>query len=120
MKPFVSSQLEKDEALGAHAAKVTSCEEWTQWELEQANLLYVVHGSDRSIGLGVLSEADETETTATSSVTVLNDDLKEEVMLVHNYDPGAIFSYSFFNLTVLLELGTESCVVRVPCKAAVE
>jgi hypothetical protein len=39
------------------------------------NLLDVVHGGDRGIGLGVLSEANETETTTAASVSVLDDDL---------------------------------------------
>jgi hypothetical protein len=43
---------------------------------EQKNLLYIVHGSDGSIGLGVLGKADEAETTTTTSVTILHDDLQ--------------------------------------------
>jgi hypothetical protein len=39
------------------------------------NLLDVVHGGDRGIGFGVLSEANEAETTTAASVSVLDDDL---------------------------------------------
>jgi len=39
------------------------------------DLLNVVHALSSSVGLGVLGEADEAETTATTSVTVLDNSL---------------------------------------------
>jgi hypothetical protein len=37
--------------------------------------LDVVHGGDRGVGLGVLGETNETESTTTASISVLDDDL---------------------------------------------
>ena len=39
------------------------------------NPLNVVHGGDRSFSISLLSIANETEATATTSVTILDDDL---------------------------------------------
>lgn len=63
--------------------------------------LNVVHVLNGGIGFRFLRETDETETTATASVTVLDDN-------------------RLFNGTELLELGAESGVISVPCKASNE
>jgi hypothetical protein len=39
------------------------------------DLLDVVHGGDRGVGLGVLGETNETESTTAASISVLDDDL---------------------------------------------
>jgi hypothetical protein len=39
------------------------------------NVLNIVHGADGSLGIGLLTVADETEASATTSVAVLDDDL---------------------------------------------
>jgi hypothetical protein len=46
------------------------------------DILDVVHGADSSFSIGVLAVANETETTAAASVTVLDDDLMTSDMLV--------------------------------------
>jgi len=63
--------------------------------------LNVVHGSDGSIGIGLLAVANETETTAASGITVLD------------YD-------SLLYGAELLELLTESILISVPCEASNE
>jgi len=63
--------------------------------------LNVVHRRDGGISLGVLGESHKAKATAASSITVFN----------HN---------SFFDLTELLELGSQSGIVRMPCKASNE
>jgi len=40
--------------------------------------LDVVHGSDRSFGIGLLSVANESKATAATSVTILDDDLNND------------------------------------------
>ena len=40
------------------------------------NILNVVHGIDGSLGIGLLTVADETEASAATSVTVLDNDLQ--------------------------------------------
>lgn len=42
-----------------------------------SNLLDIVHGGDSSLGIGITSISDKAESTATASVTVLDDDLCE-------------------------------------------
>lgn len=63
--------------------------------------LKVVHGVDGSIGIGLLGVTDETETTATASITVLDDD-------------------SFLNGSELLKLLAERVLISVPCEASDE
>jgi len=63
--------------------------------------LDVVHVLHCIVGLGVLGEAHETESTATASIAVLNDD-------------------GFLNLAEFLELLAQSLVVGMPCKATNE
>ena len=41
------------------------------------NILNVIHGVDGSLGIGLLTVADETEASAATSVTVLDDDLQD-------------------------------------------
>jgi hypothetical protein len=43
----------------------------------KSNLLDVVHSGDSSLGIRVTGVSDETESTATASVTVLDNDLCE-------------------------------------------
>jgi len=63
--------------------------------------LDVVHGSDSSLGVGLLAVTDEAETTAATSVTVLDDD-------------------SLLDGAKLLELLTKRILISVPCEAANE
>jgi hypothetical protein len=43
------------------------------------DLLNVVHGVDSSIGASIVGEANETESTAATSVAILDHDLRGEV-----------------------------------------
>jgi hypothetical protein len=80
------------------------------------HLLNVIHVRNGSIGLGVLTEANETEATAAAGVAVLDDDLRA---LVKGALGRARNTYSLLDLAELLELGTESLVVGVPGEASV-
>jgi hypothetical protein len=85
-------------------------------------ILLVVHGLHSSIGLGVLSIANKAKATAASGIAVLNHDL----LRCEHYSAYATkfvkqrVTYSFLDLTELLELLAESLVVGMPCKASVK
>jgi len=85
-------------------------------DLADWNLLNVVHALYSSVGLGVLREADKTESTATTSVAILDHGL--DLVSVYCEDASGKNTNSLLNLTKLLELGAKSRVVSVPCKAA--
>lgn len=78
--------------------------------------LDVVHGSDRGVSLGVLSEANETKATAASGITVLHNNL---ILSVNCLGLNVTETYRLGDLAELLELGAQSAIVGVPCKAAV-
>ena len=80
------------------------------------SLLNVVHLLDSIIGSLLIREANETEATATTSVTVFDNDLYQGVIGV-SCMVGVKRTYSLFDLAILFELGTKSTVVGVPCKA---
>jgi hypothetical protein len=44
-----------------------------------ADLLNVVHGGDRSVGISLLAVSDESKSTAAAGVTVLDDDLRNQM-----------------------------------------
>jgi len=46
------------------------------------NPLDVVHGGDRSFGIGLLSVANESKATTATSVTILDDDLDHKVSVI--------------------------------------
>lgn len=80
------------------------------------NLLNVVHLLDSIIGGLLIGEADEAEATATTSITVLDNDLYTGV-IESSRRPCGCETYSLLNLAILLELGAKSAIVGVPCKA---
>ena len=80
------------------------------------SLLNVVHLLDSFVGSLLIREANEAEATATTSVTVFDNDLYHGVIRV-SCMAGVERTYSLFDLAILFELGTKSAVVGVPCKA---
>lgn len=87
------------------------------------NILNVVHGIDGSLGIGLLTVADETEASAATSVTVLDNDLQgiKHISWVFSNNiatKGGKLTYSLLNGTELLELLAKSILISVPCKAA--
>ena len=63
-------------------SNLTESVNWTQTYICR-NTLNVVHGSDGSLGISLLAITDESETTATASVTVLDDDLDDCMSVLH-------------------------------------
>ena len=82
------------------------------------SLLDVVHCLDCSVGILILAITHEAETTATTGITILYNNLQ-----YHNQtESGTVRwsrSYCFLDLTELFEFGAKSGVVGVPCKATV-
>ena len=87
--------------------------------MHAANLLNVVHGGDRSFGIGFLAVTDESKTTAAASVAVLDNDLSNQ-MYQHEVSNGVEMSitHSLLNGTEFLELLAQRVLIGVPGKAA--
>jgi hypothetical protein len=83
------------------------------------NILNVVHGGDGSLGIGLLAIPNETEATAATSVTVLDDDLPDirDQSDCSGIESGSKLTYSLLDGAELLELLTKSVLISVPCKA---
>ena len=85
-------------------------------KVAQTNVLHVVHSRDCRFGIFLLVISDESETTASTSVAVLDYNL----MMAIRYGPYDVWSmnYRFLNLTELLKLRPKRAVIGVPGKAA--
>ena len=86
--------------------------------IEKGDILNVVHGSNGSVSISHLSVTDESEATAAAGIAVLDNDLERWSGGVLREKCGWEATYSLLNGAELLELGAESTLVGVPCKAA--
>jgi len=82
------------------------------------SLLNVVHLLDGIIGGLLIREADEAKATATTSITVLDNDLDTRI-IEGSVRLGGCETYSLLDLAILFELGAKSAIVGVPCKATI-
>ena len=83
------------------------------------SLLDVVHCLDCSVGILVLAIAHKSETAATTSIAILDNDLYHHIETRVEMLRWSM-SYGFLDLTKFFELGAKSVVVGVPCKATAD
>jgi hypothetical protein len=84
--------------------------------------LNVVHGGDGSLGISFLGVSNESETTATAGVAILDDDLLRTRCISMSLRIGSRdgSAHCLLNGAELLEFLTKSILIGVPRKAASE
>jgi hypothetical protein len=83
------------------------------------HVLNVVHSGDGSFSICLLAVTNESEATAATSITVLDNDLQRQDMSAtsrHDSDDDR-FTYGFLDSAKFLELLTERILICVPCEA---
>lgn len=93
--------------------------EWWSADNYPEYVLNVVHGSDGGFSICLLAVTDKSESTATTSITVLDNDLKRQDMSATSQygSEEDRFPYGFLNCAKFLELLTKRILICVPCEA---